>query len=158
MILSSNHQLRQMLGLLSRWFSRVLHLLLKQVSTQAINVRSHCIFFLFTVITMCTWPHAHTVRLTCTDPLKLYITNVTWGQSACPGQVCCPNNTVCTNEAHPQHFQYVQKQCDGKQTCLTEFVPGTCEGPNGDSSDYESVHYVCTSTYTSELTMQRFFS
>ena len=122
------------------------------------HVMSHCFFFLFTVTTFCTWPHSHSVRLTCTDPQKVYITNVTWGQSACPGQMCCPNNTVCTTEAHPQHFQYVKKQCDGRQTCVTEFVPGTCERPNGGATDYESVHYVCTSTYTSEFTMQRFFS
>ena len=76
--------------------------------------------------------------------------NVTLGRSACVDKECCPNDSVCIAEAFTEHFQYVKEQCDGKYMCAIDIVTGTeCDGKK---ADYESVHYVCSSTNPGELT------
>ncbi|KAI0242813.1 hypothetical protein LSAT2_011028 [Lamellibrachia satsuma] len=97
------------------------------------------------VITRCTQPTAPTVTLNCTSPQKVYIMNVTFGRTACTDQRCCLNDSVCLVEAYAKHFQLVKDRCDGEYMCTVTMVTGWCKGPRGGNTDYESVHYVCSS-------------
>ena len=127
-----------------------MHVLLTIYSTPVIETRLYScntlfVFFLFTVITNCTWPQTRPVTLNCTGPKKVYITNVTLGRSECVDQECCPNKTDCITEADTQHFGYVKNRCNEKQMCTIFLLSGWCSGPGGGQTDYESVHYVCSS-------------
>ena len=79
---------------------------------------------------------------------------MTYGRTACVDQRCCLNDSVCIVEAYTAHFQLVKNRCDGEYMCTVTMVSGWCSGPRGGTTDYESVHYVCSSIDPGELTLQ----